>query len=136
MNDFMIGDNLRDIIIGVIGSLIGAAFVFFASRGWKFTSDLREKAKLELMQEKSEWNNGGQIGQQRITNKYLFEILKFILFGSLFSSIPLIISAFSIMDGMITSTSPVIFYVLSGFASLASFYWGLGKVIRYRNLSS
>ena len=110
----MDAELFNDLVIGAAGSLIGAATVMVASRGWKITSDMRKKEEQERSLERKMFLEGG-ISKQYITNKYLFDILKYLFVGSIVGYFGILTPVVSIM-------------------SVVPFFLGLGKIIRYQQL--
>lgn len=123
---------LKDLAIGVTGSLIGAAIVYFTSVGVKLQRQSKEESKKIYENEIVLWKSR-KIGiRQAISNAYLFDVLKNFLFANLVTIVPgigtYIIVAFS-EPGILEK----LYLVFAGI-SLVSLYFYLvafGKAVRY-----
>jgi hypothetical protein len=124
----MMADLVRELTVGVAGSVIGAAIVYFASSAASFgksaRQQLEEKRKLEI----DLWKTRKIQVRMEITNYYLFEVLKAFLFGSILTIIPgigaLAISQYG---------GGAIYLVLASLTAVGLVYYfvGLGHVLRY-----
>jgi hypothetical protein len=123
----------RDIIIGAVGSVLGAFFVFLGSQGWQLNKAVREKRQSLRRREEEQWRTRNMGIRQGITNVYLFEILKYLLFGNLFLALPTITTFLDF-----TSPSGFVAYriilTIGGGLAFACFFVGLGRASRYIRL--
>jgi hypothetical protein len=129
----MANENLlRDLLIGITGSVAGAAIVALAAYGRDAFQTARNRSA-RWKHEVEEWRTG-QVGRrQAITNEYVFEVLRFLLLGNLLWVFPEIIVPFTWRNSVIDELH---LWVNSGFllVGLLSFYVGLSKTIRYLRL--
>jgi hypothetical protein len=124
---------IRDLTIGITGSIIGAFIVFLVGYGFRFTKAARAKSKEKRNAEVRTWQEATQTAQQNITNDYLFTILKYYLIANLFW-----------VFGEVTpeivyrGTRSEIFYfslfAIGRILSLLFFFIALGKVLRYMRI--
>lgn len=117
-----------NIASGAIGSVIGAAIVALASRGWKTISS--PKASAERWQKELEYWRTGEIGKrQAIANEYLFRILRYLFIGSILWIFPEIVDPFglSMLFRLYVRT-------ISLCGGLFFFFMGLGNILRYAKL--
>jgi uncharacterized membrane protein YdjX (TVP38/TMEM64 family) len=123
----------RDLLIGVIGSVIGALIVYFSSYGLNLTKAARLKYAEKIEKEKSLWRTRKIQVRMEITNNYLFEILKTFLIGSVLTLAPSLL--FYIVS--IQSSDFEITRYLYGIAAvfnvvgLVYYFAALGKALRY-----
>ena len=73
-----------DLIIATTGAVVGAALVYVFAYGVKFTQAARAIATVARKQEQSNWRAKDPALRQRITNSYLFSILKLFMIGNMF----------------------------------------------------
>jgi hypothetical protein len=120
-------------IIGIASSVTGALIVYIASYSTNLTKKSRQASREKALKEKELWLTQDLGIRQGITNKYLFDILKYLLLGS-------IIGALGTMIAIIDSTGPSGFLVYRvlltsiGILSFIVYFIGLGKVVKYMRL--
>lgn len=124
---------LRDIMIGAIGSVLGALLVFVGTYGIRFTKESKKKAKLGREKEVERWKTNKMGIRQGITNAYLFDILKYLLFGNLFLAIPTLFAVFDISSNFGFVLYRYIMTIGAALA-LASYFLGVGRTIKYLKL--
>jgi hypothetical protein len=73
----------KELIVGIEGSLIGAAIVYLFSVGFQWTQKSREARQKVREKEIADWKSGSAVKRQTITNLYLFSVLKFFMIGSI-----------------------------------------------------
>jgi len=73
----------KELVIGIVGSLIGAAIVYLFSVGFEWTRKSREARQRIRAKELADWKSGSAVKRQTITNLYLFSVLKFFMIGSI-----------------------------------------------------
>lgn len=130
-----------NIIVGTIGSVLGGLIVYAGQRGFQVRRAARARAAEERDNEETLWRSLDLGIRQKITNEYLFSILRFLFLGNLLWLIPNLTSgAFSVIDrakivpneilqwawGIIGITAQV-------FAVIA-FLLGIGRILRYARL--
>ena len=124
---------LHDLVIGVFGSLFGAFIIYTTTYGIAFSKKRKEKRAKKWEAEKSQWKSKQMGIRQGITNQYLFDILKYLLLGS-------IIGSFGTMIVIIdcTSNHGILIYriilTVIGTLTFVIYLIGLGKVLRYLRL--
>jgi hypothetical protein len=124
---------IKNLLIGTIGSVIGALLVLYGSQGWQLTRESREKRKQRRQIEENQWISMDIGIRQSITNSYLFDILKYILIGNLFFAI----SNGSFFLDVQTDLGFLIYRVLSSICGILAFFYffiGLGRANRYLKL--
>ena len=125
---------LRDLLIGTIGSVIGALIVFLSTSGFQFTRKAKQRAAERKEAERKRWQEGDSLIRQEITNEYLFGILKYMLVGNLLWALPSVVSGMTFAFSMEFIAYLNIMYGLGSALGAIYFYRGLGLVIRYMNL--
>ena len=73
----------KELIIGILGSLIGASIIYLASFGFQWTKESRKFRQKLREKELTDWKSGSAIKRQRISNSYLFSVVKYFLMGSI-----------------------------------------------------
>jgi hypothetical protein len=122
---------VRDLMIGTVGSIIGALIVVMATSGLRFTRKASRIAFERKAQEKKRWQEGSIAERQEITNGYLFGILRNMLLGNLLWSLPSVVypfvTRFSFDAVSIVSAA-------GSFVGAIYFLRGIILVIRYGSL--
>ena len=93
----------RDLVVGVVGSLIGAVLISLFSFGFQLTKLSREKRRKLRGQEIEDWRSADLAKRQRIFNSYLFAVLKFFIIGSILIGVANAIGDLNVAD----KTSPL-----------------------------
>jgi uncharacterized membrane protein YdjX (TVP38/TMEM64 family) len=123
----------RDLLIGIIGSVIGALIVYFSSYGLNLTKAARLRHAQRVEQEKLLWRTRKIQVRMEITNNYLFEILKAFLIASILTLVPSLIlyGVFSQLDEF--AARRLIYGVATVFTVIGLIYYfiALGKALRY-----
>jgi hypothetical protein len=120
----------RDIVVGTIGSILAAIVIYGAQVGFRFSKKSSEAAAARLQREKEIWKTRELAKRQTITNRYLFEILRYFLLANIVISAPSV--AFALAPILVHS-----FEALSWVSAIASavgmiyFYLSLGRLLRY-----
>jgi hypothetical protein len=120
----------KELMIGIVGSVIGAVVIYLFSFGFRWTKKSQEIRLKIRKQELADWKSGSAIKRQRISNSYLFSVLKFFVMGSILIGVSNTV-ADSITNNMtnlqsqnyvqvILDTMGVIFY-LATFAKIIQF---------------
>jgi hypothetical protein len=81
----MMNDILRDLLIGISGSVIGAMLVYFGQIGVTVGRKARDERDKRRQKEIALWNTRKIQVRLAITYSYLFDLLKYFLGSSLFS---------------------------------------------------
>ena len=120
---------LRELAIGVTGSVIGAAIVYFSSSAVSISKSVKTRAEKKRSLEIEMWKTRKIQVRMEITNYYLFEVLKAFLFGSILTIIPSIVSFTLVSVG----AGGPLWLILAGITCLGLGYYfiGLGHVLRY-----
>ncbi len=125
----------KEIIIGAIGSILGALIVYFGQSGFQLTKKARERAQETRAKEIDDWKSM-KIGiRQGITNFYLFSILRYLFLGNLLWIVPEFVVEPGKMMGMMYEVYFGIVIVGRG-GALLCFFLGLGRILRYLRLRS
>ena len=122
---------LRDLTIGILGSIIGAIIVYFGSFGVGLTREMRQRSKQKELKEINLWRTRKIQVRMEITNNYLFEILRYFLVGSILTMVP---SLFAFTLGLMSGISGSIIYSFLAASTLLGvvyYFLSLGQVIRY-----
>lgn len=123
----------RDLLVGAIGSVLGALFVFIGSQGWRVTKTARDRRKRLRAREEEQWRTR-QIGiRQGISNVYLFDILKYLLLGNLLLAVPTMATWLDLTNELGFIVYRLVLSIGGGLA-FACFFLGLGKASRYMRL--
>ncbi len=123
----------REIIVGAIGSILGALIYYLGQSGIQLSKTARETALQKRKKEEEEWKTMKMGIRQGITNSYLFSILRYLFLGNLLWLVPEVISEPAKAFGM--GWSGYIFLILvSKGGALCCFFLGLGKIMRYQKL--
>jgi hypothetical protein len=133
----------RDLIIGVIGAVIGAWIVSAGASGVRFLTESRKVRREKAEAQASHWRKADAATQSRITGQYIFAVLSHFLLANLFWLVPDLLEAFSRtgeMKGLINLGDQWMswFWLLAfifRFISLVFFFLGLGRIVRYTSLS-
>jgi hypothetical protein len=88
----------RDLVVGIAGSVIGAAVVAIFSFGLRFTKASRESWRQFAEKETLDWRSGDSAKRQHISNSYLFSVLKFFIIGSILTGVSSSIGDLSVVD--------------------------------------
>ncbi|MCG8073241.1 MAG: hypothetical protein N0C86_14805 [Candidatus Thiodiazotropha taylori] len=123
----------RDLLIGVIGSVIGAALVFLGSVGWRFSKKAKKQLEQEKLEEERLWLSSDFQAKQSITNQYLFEILKYLLLGNICLTLPAL--SWFVLEFALGAAMNFLSFGTSS-AALVFYYVGVGRVLRYMKLQS
>jgi hypothetical protein len=126
----------REIIIAVIGSLVGALIVYLGQSGLQLTKKGRERAEVDRRKEIDVWKSKKLGILQGITNYYLFSILRYLFLGNLLWLVPEFVLEPVQMLGKIYHVYDVhvVVVILSRGGALLCFYLGLGRILRYLRL--
>jgi hypothetical protein len=126
----------REIIIGAIGSILGALIVYLGQSGLQLTKKARERAEAARTKEIDVWKSKKLGIQQGITNYYLFSILRYLFLGNLLWLVPEFVLEPGQMLGMIYHVYYVyvVIVILSRGGALLCFFLGLGRILRYLRL--
>ncbi len=124
----------HEIIIGVVGSVVGAFLVYVGSYGLKLTSTARKRLREERLAEQQTWSEGDPSVRQNITNYYLFTVLKHLFLANLFW-VAGEIGSYQLSTQLDSAT--IYNYLNTGFGalSLIFFYLGLGTTLRFIKLT-
>lgn len=126
-------NGIRDLLIGTIGSVIGAIIVLIATSGVRFTRKASQRASERKAQEKKLWHEGTMGERQDITNEYLFGILKNMLLGNLLWTLPTAAYPFA----SIYSYNAVNAFTAAGAIAGSVYYFrGITLVLRYIEVKS
>jgi hypothetical protein len=122
-------DILRDLLIGISGSVIGAMLVYFGQIGVTVGRKARDERDKRRQKEIALWNTRKIQVRLAITYSYLFDLLKYFLMGTIVASVPGLFSIFGILriSYQILAIVSTIFAVLA----LGFFMVGLGRAGRY-----
>lgn len=123
----------KELIIGAIGSVIGALIVYLGQTGSRITKKTRERARESRLKEKSAWESGNLEIQQSITNHYLFTVLRYLFLGNLLWLVPEFSESPMEMLGIIYEVYLIIVILARG-AALLCFFLGIGSILRYLRL--
>jgi hypothetical protein len=126
----------REIIIGGIGSILGALIVYFGQSGLQLTKKARQKAGEVRRKEVDAWKSKKLGIRQDITNYYLFSILRYLFLGNFLWLMPEFVLEPGRMLGMIYQIYDVdvVIVILSRGGALLCFFLGLGRILRYLRL--
>lgn len=121
------------LIIGAIGSVLGALIVYLGQVGFQLGKGARERNRHARTRELEAWQSMGAGIRQSITNIYLFAILRYLFLGNLLWLVPEVLEApakamdiyYEIFVGTVV--------VCKG-GALMCFFLGLGRILRYLKL--
>jgi hypothetical protein len=128
-------DIPRELIIGAIGSVIGALIVYLSQSGLQITKKARERARKAREEERSAWRSKNIGIRQGITNQYLFSVLRYLFLGNLLWFIGEVGRApmtFLYVRFEVFLCIIIIFRA----GALLCFFLGLGHILRYLGLHS
>jgi hypothetical protein len=133
----MQGDHMesltRDLIIAVVGALVGALLVYLFSAGFQWTTKSRQAGRLQRSVDIADWQSGDQAKRQRVFGSYLFAVLKFFIIGSIIIGITTTVSDIEPNEPG-TNNIDYINAVLDAIAVL--FYAAtLGKILQFTKLT-
>lgn len=114
-----------DLLIATAGAVLGAAIMYGAAFGVRWTRKSREDAARIRAEQISQWGKSDPLGRQQITNIYLFDVLKYFIIGSCVTTAGSLLGDFDLEQ----YSAP--FDVVG----LAFFLWALTKLVRYMQLS-
>ena len=125
----------KEIIIGAIGSILGALIVYLGQSGFQLTKKAKEKAQEARLKEMDAWKSMKFGIRQGITNYYLFSILRYLFLGNLLWIVPEFVAEPGQMMGMMYEVYLGILIAGRG-GALLCFFLGLGRILRYLRLRS
>lgn len=131
-------DLASTLLVGTIGSVLGAVIVFFGQSGWQSLIDTRKASKDRFLSEVKEYNST----PEAVKSRYMFSVVWHLLLANLLWVLP------SMIDGVLTTTEAAgvnvgnddifllfwIFSTLSSIGSVAIFYSGIGRIARLRKI--
>jgi hypothetical protein len=124
----------RDLAIAIAGAIIGSLLIFVFSFGFRWTKQSRESRRRERESERKDWLSNDPSKRQRITNAYLFSVLKFFVMGSILIGVSSAISDLVPNDckSGLESTD----YIMEGFdiAAVISYLATFSKIWQYMRL--
>lgn len=125
-----------EIIIGGIGSILGALIVYLGQSGLQLTKKARERAGEDRTKEVDGWKSKELGIRQNITNYYLFSILRYLFLGNFLWLVPEFVLEPGRMLGMVYRVYDVdvVIVILSRGGALLCFFLGLGRILRYLRL--
>ncbi len=115
-----------DLLIATAGAVLGAAIMYGAAFGIRWTRKSREDAARIRAEEISQWGKSDALGRQQITNVYLFAVLRYFIIGSCVTTTGTLFSDFDLPDRYAAPFDAV---------GLAFFLWAVAKLVRYMQLS-
>lgn len=135
-----IGENLT---IGVIGSVIGAILFALGQIGWRFSCESLSAARNRLKEERDIFLKGDDKTKNRITNEYLFSILKYLFIANFFwilhefaeAALTTTVHAVRYLDKEEMWFGYWIFNLMSKGVGVLLFYFGAGKIFRYYRMA-
>lgn len=121
------------LIIGAIGSVLGALIVYLGQSGLQLTKKARQKIREAREKEIDEWKSMNMGIRQGITNYYLFSILRYLFLGNLLWIVPELVAEPGQLMGM-SYNIYLLLVILGRGGALLSFFLGLGRILRYLRL--
>jgi len=121
-----------ELIIGTIGSVLGALTVYLSQSGLRLTKKTRQNILKKREKEIKEWKSMKIGVRQGITNYYLFSILRYLFLGNLLWVLPELVEQFQNFG--LEYYAYVITILLGRGGALICFFIGLGQIIRYLKL--
>ncbi len=121
------------LVIGAIGSVLGALIVYLGQTGFQITKKARQQSLEAREKETDEWKSMKMGVRQGITNYYLFSILRYLFLGNLLWIVPEFVAEPGQMLGMPYSIY-ICILVLGRGGALLCFFIGLGRILRYLRL--
>ena len=79
----MEADLVKDLIIAILGAVVGSVLVYFVSTGLQWTSKSRDVRRAQRDAEEADWRSGDPVKRQKLFNAYLFSVLKLFIIGSI-----------------------------------------------------
>jgi len=130
---------IKDLTIGVVSAVIGAAVVGVGASGWKFATESRKAAKQAREAEITDWKSGDATKQANVTLRYIFAILAHFLIANLFWLVPDLLDAFAtasqtqgiFVSGETWAGWSWVLALIFRFISLIFFFLGLGRIVRF-----
>jgi hypothetical protein len=122
----------RDLIIAIVGAVIGAAVVYLFSIGFQWTAKAREIRRQQRTSDIADWKSGDAAKRQRIFNVYLFSVLRYFIIGSIITGVASAVSDLEPNEPGINNLDYVISLV--DFIGVLFYAATLGKILQLTNL--
>lgn len=122
----------RDLIIAVVGALIGALLVYLISVGFQWTAKSRAASRQQRNIDIADWKGGDQAKRQKVFSSYLFAVLKFFIIGSIVIGITTTVSDLEPNQPGTNSLD----YINAGLDFVAVLFYAatLGKILQFTKL--
>ena len=133
------------IVIGILGSVVGAGVVSLGQFGWRATRESLQTAQQRRVREMTGYHSADPLKKSQITYEYLFSTLMYLFIANLAWILPetvdaalntSILSGLRIIDREETWVGFWVFSLLSKLFGLIAFYFGLGRILRYIRILS
>jgi predicted RND superfamily exporter protein len=123
------------VVVGVVSSLATALLILIGNTGLNLTRASRAQAREQRRAEEAQWRTGKQAEKQKITNRYLFTILRLFFLGSLFASTPILLSpTYFLFPSRLTAVGVALFSACLGAVGLTFYCLAVGHTFRYKKL--
>jgi cell division protein FtsX len=121
---------LRELAIGLVGSLLGAAALAIVTFGWRFSRGTIAESQKTFASEIAKFDQSNDLGKQMISQDYLFDAMKWFFVGNLLTTIGSVALGFGFGSNGVVLLLSVFLLAATAIAYVVA----LSKVLRFNKI--